>query len=63
MLATFQNCGNLKNITDIGNWNTYKVTNMVALFDGCYNLQSVNINSWKTNNVTNMSKCLHDVQI
>lgn len=56
MLATFQNCGNLKNITDIGNWNTYKVTNMVALFDGCYNLQSVNINSWKTNNVTNMSE-------
>ena len=45
--------GNLTSIS-FGNFNTSNVTDMHAMFDGCYSLTSLDVSSFDTSNVTDM---------
>ncbi len=52
----FERCSRLKNIVNIKNLNTSKVTNMKAMFVDCRNLSTLDLSSFNTSNVTDMSE-------
>ena len=54
MLAVFQNCESLVNLTGEETWNTSRVTNMTGLFSICLELTSLDLNNFDTSNVTSM---------
>ena len=50
----FKFCEKLEYL-DLSNFDTSEVTNMEAMFDGCYNLKHLKgINQFNTSNVTTM---------
>ena len=51
----FADCFYLTEIEGIENLNTEKVTNMVAMFSGCYALTSLDVSNFNTQNVEDMS--------
>ena len=54
MVAVFQNCESLVNLTGEETWNTSRVTNMTGLFSVCLELTSLDLNNFDTSNVTSM---------
>ena len=50
----FYNCNNLTKINNTENLNTSNVTNMSAMFSGCSNLASLDVQYFDTSNVTTM---------
>jgi surface protein len=55
MNSTFNSCGALTTIGDVGNWNTGNVTNMRYMFNECGNLTSLDTSNWDTSKVTSMT--------
>lgn len=48
-------CINVKEFSNISNWNTSKVTLMGGMFNGCNKLTVLDVSNWNTSNVTNMN--------
>ena len=51
----FTKCYKLKEIKGINNFITNKVTNMIAMFNRCYELEYLDLTNFDTSNVTDMS--------
>ena len=58
MNSTFLGDKALKEIKGIENFNTAKVTDMKAMFNGCESLETLNLRSFDTSNVDDMSNFL-----
>ena len=56
--SMFDGCKNIINIIHLPN--TSNVTNMSYMFDGCYNLTSLDLSNFDTSNVTNMQLMFRD---
>ena len=61
MIWMFNECHKLKEIKGIDNFNTSKVTDMREMFNGCEELEYLDLSNFNTSNVTSMesmfSKC------
>ena len=55
MELMFSGCSSLKEIKGINNFNTINVTNMGGMFQGCYELEYLDLSNFITMNVTNMA--------
>lgn len=53
--STFDSCNYLERIDGLNTWNTSQVTSMVNLFNRCAYLTEIDVSSFDTSNVTNMS--------
>ena len=51
----FNKCHKLKEIKGINKFNTVKVKDMSGLFQGCYEIEYLDISSFNTSKVTDMS--------
>ena len=56
----FNKCHKLKEIKGIENFNTSNVTNMISMFNECYELEYLNLFNFDTSNVTDM-ECMFAV--
>ena len=54
MTAMFTNCFNLKEIKGINNFKINKVMNLRDIFEGCYELEYLDLTNFNTSNVTDM---------
>lgn len=60
-LATaFQNCNKLYSLGDLSGWNITNINNLTSLFQGCYNLRSLDLSSWDVGNVTGVVSAFAD---
>lgn len=50
----FQLCTKLISIDGIDSWNTFNVTNMYGVFQGCVSIETLDLSGWSTDNVTSM---------
>ncbi len=48
---------------DLSGFNTIKVKSMYSMFNGAYYLENLNISSFDTSNVTNMSRMFYNIKI
>ena len=55
MYSMFWNCDVLKTIDGCENWNTGSVTTMKAMFESSHSLKDVDVSTWDTGNVKDMS--------
>ena len=55
MSEMFCECNNLKEIKGINNFITINVTNMIAMFQNCTELEYLDISSFNTSKVTDMA--------
>ena len=53
MSGMFQNCESLNSL-NLKHFNTFNVTDMLAMFGLCYNLETLDISNFNTSNVTTM---------
>lgn len=51
----FQDCGNLRTINNISEWDTSNVTNMDNMFKRCNSLVSLDLSNWDVSKVESMS--------
>ena len=51
----FGECSNLKKIKGLNNFNTSNVTKIGAIFDGCHNLEELDLSNFNTSKMTDMS--------
>lgn len=54
--STFDGCNYLERIDGLNTWDTSQVTSMVNLFNECASLTEIDVSSFDTSNVTNMSR-------
>ena len=54
MESMFSGCSSLKEIKGINNFNTINATNMGGMFQGCYELEYLDLSNFNTMNVTNI---------
>ena len=55
MSSMFKSCGELKEVVDLGNWNTANVRDMSYMFAACDKLKEIDLGNWNTANVRDMS--------
>ncbi len=55
MYSWFYNCKNLKTVTGLENLNTSEVTSMYGLFEGCSDLEEIDLSPLDVSNVTTMA--------
>lgn len=59
MASWFLNCTNLESIEGMEKLDTSKLTSMYATFNGCNNIQELDVSEFNTSNVTNMSNMFY----
>ena len=55
MMCVFSYCPKLRRIIGYNNFNTIKVNNMYGMFNGCWELEDLDVSNYNTANVTDMS--------
>ena len=55
MMAMFSRCSNLINLRSLKKWNVSKVTTMYNMFAACLNLEEIDLSTWTTSSLENMT--------
>ena len=56
----FGDCSSLTTLGDLSSWDTSNVTDMLAMFENCSSLTTLDLSGWNTSNVTDMSFMFHN---